>query len=47
MTTYVVPDAPADPQAAALDLIMRLPIDLLAAEGLRSKRDATETSCGT
>jgi hypothetical protein len=36
MTTDVDPDAPADPEAAALDLIVRLPIDLLAAEGLRS-----------
>jgi hypothetical protein len=36
MTTYVVPDAPADPEAAALDLIVQLPIDLLAADGLRS-----------
>ena len=35
MTTYVVPDAPADPEAAALDLIVRVPIDLLA-DGLRS-----------
>jgi hypothetical protein len=43
MTTYVVPDAPADPEAAALELIVRLPIDLLApgenspgeSEGLR------------
>ncbi|HME79937.1 MAG TPA: hypothetical protein VKI00_31025 [Mycobacterium sp.] len=25
MTTYAVPDASADPEAAALDLIVRLP----------------------
>lgn len=36
MKTYVVPNAPTDPEAAALELIVRLPIDLLAAEGLRS-----------
>ena len=28
-TTYTVPDDPPDPEAAALDLIVRLPSDLL------------------
>jgi hypothetical protein len=28
-TSYVVPDDPADPEAAALDLIVRMPADLL------------------
>jgi hypothetical protein len=36
MTTLVVPDAPADPEAAALNLIVQLPIEILDAEGLRS-----------
>jgi hypothetical protein len=29
MPTYTVPDHPADPEAAALELIVRIPIDVL------------------
>jgi hypothetical protein len=29
MTTYTVPDNPADPEAAALELIVRLPVKIL------------------
>jgi hypothetical protein len=28
-TTYTIPDNPSDPEAAALDLIVRAPIDLI------------------
>jgi hypothetical protein len=35
MATYTLPRSPVDPETAALDLIVRLPIDLLDAEGLR------------
>jgi hypothetical protein len=31
-TIYTVPDSPADPEAAALELIVRLPADLLGHE---------------
>jgi hypothetical protein len=33
VTTYTVPDSPADPEAAALELIVRLPAEILHSEG--------------
>jgi hypothetical protein len=35
-TTYTVPDNPADPEAAALELIVRLPADLLGTNAFTS-----------
>jgi hypothetical protein len=32
-TTYTVPDNPADPEAAALELIVRLPAEIMHIEG--------------
>jgi hypothetical protein len=33
MSPYIVPDNPADPEAAALELIVRLPAEILHTEG--------------
>lgn len=33
MSTYTVPDCPADPEQAALELIVRLPCDMLGQGG--------------
>jgi hypothetical protein len=41
-TTYVVPDHPADPETAALELIVRLPADLLQTDAFTS---ALQDSC--
>jgi hypothetical protein len=43
MTTYIVPDSPADPEIAALELIVRLPAAILHTEGftLGTSSDAT------
>ena len=46
MTTYPVPTAPADVEAAALDLIVRLPVEVLHPEFPHLLTDVLQDYCG-
>jgi hypothetical protein len=43
---YAVPDSPADPEAAALDLIVRLPVEILRPEFPHLLTEVLQDYCG-